>query len=250
MNIYGLIGYPLSHSFSPEYFANKFRKEKIADSEYKLFPLEDISQLPILLETYTEIRGLNVTIPYKEKVMAFMDSMDDVVRKVGAMNTIKISRTGGKIRLSGHNSDVYGFYHSLLPLLEPSHKKALILGTGGASKAVSFVLDSLGIRYRFVSRSPKSSSDLSYVQLERQLIEEYTLIINSTPVGMFPHFNECPAIPYQWIGPNHLLYDLIYNPDETLFLQHGKERGAIVKNGLEMLHLQAERSWEIWNRKE
>ncbi|RYD56579.1 MAG: shikimate dehydrogenase [Sphingobacteriales bacterium] len=241
MPAYGLIGYPLSHSFSPGYFKAKFQKEAL-DATYKLFPIPTINFFPDLLQQYPELNGLNVTIPYKESVIPYLHSVDETAAKVGAVNCIKINNGITK----GFNTDVIGFRESLIPLLQPWQTGALILGTGGASLAVAFVLKELGINYQFVSRHAKGGS-ISYDQLTAEHISGNKLIINTTPQGMYPDVSECPDIPYHVIDKGHLLYDLIYNPTETLFLAKGREQGAVTKNGLEMLELQAEASWQIWN---
>ncbi|MBS1585330.1 MAG: shikimate dehydrogenase [Bacteroidetes bacterium] len=238
---YGLIGYPLGHSFSPEYFAKKFADLHI-DARYELYPLASISELESLLHSQP-LKGLNVTIPYKKQVIPYLDKLDEVAERVGAVNTISF-RDGIK---TGYNTDVIGFAQSLVPLLKQQHREALVLGTGGASKAVAYVLENLGISYTKVSRS-KTESVLQYEELDEGTIAANKLIINCTPLGKYPNAEQAPKIPYDGIGESHLLYDLIYNPSETKFLQLGKERGAVIKNGLEMLQLQADAAWEIWNR--
>jgi shikimate dehydrogenase len=238
---YGLIGYPLSHSFSPGYFKTKFEREAI-DSCYELFSLPSVARFPELLKQNPHLTGLNVTIPYKQAIIPYLDELDNTTQAVGAVNCITISQ--GKTK--GYNTDVIGFKNSLVPLLQPWHKKALVLGTGGASLAVTFVLKEIGIDYLFVSRQSNKSST-SYQELSHGIVSEYKLIVNTTPLGMFPENDSCPDIPYGSIGKQHLLYDLVYNPAETLFLSKGKQRGAATKNGLEMLELQAEASWNIWN---
>lgn len=247
MKGYGLIGFPLTHSFSSRYFADKFKKESIADCYYRNFPLEHIKKLPVLISENPDLQGLNVTIPYKEQVIAFLDELDEGAMAVGAVNTIKIFRTADSIHLKGYNTDVYGFRTSIQSLLKPVHNKALILGTGGASKAVSFVLKGLGIRTIFVSRNPRENEHIAYHDLTGETITSCLLIINTSPVGMYPHVNECPDIPYQHVTNQHVLYDLIYNPPETEFMKRGRKRGAVTLNGYEMLHHQAEKAWEIWN---
>jgi shikimate dehydrogenase len=249
MRLFGLIGFPLSHSFSEKYFEKKFARDTITDASYKLFPLEDISLLPELIEQYTDLEGLNITIPHKIQAMPFMQHIDKEAVETGAINCVKIHRDGAGIKLSGFNTDIYGFRQSLLPVLKPHHQHALVLGTGGASRAVWYVLDKLGIHYKCVSHTKKEAGILRYWQLTKEIIETNTLIINSTPLGMFPETNAFPDIPYQFINKEHLLFDLIYNPDETKFLKKGKEAGATIKNGMEMLELQAEKSWEIWNER-
>jgi shikimate dehydrogenase len=240
MRLFGLIGYPLSHSFSKRYFSQKFETEKI-DAQYENYPLKSIDEFPGLISNHN-LSGINVTIPYKQEVIQYLDSMSDEAEKIGAVNTIQI-REG---KLIGNNTDCYGFQQSLIPFLKPTHKHALVLGTGGASKAVVFVLDKLGIEWKYVSRT-KIENGLTYQEVNKDVIKKHCLIINTTPLGMYPNIEESPAIDYEAIGDNHLLYDLVYNPEETLFLQKGKEKGATIKNGLEMLHLQAEKAWEIWN---
>ncbi len=246
MKLYGLIGYPLGHSFSEKFFSEKFAAEKI-DAQYKLFPLENIDSFPGLLKKEPTLCGLNVTIPYKEKIIPFLSELDEIAQKIGAVNVIKFIRTTQGMILKGYNSDVVGFENSLCPLLKPHHNKALILGTGGASKGVAFVLQKLGIEYKFVSRTP-ADGQFTYVDLHEDIIKTYPVIINTSPVGTFPHTDECPDIPYQTISAKHLLYDLIYNPKKTLFLQKGKAQGATIKNGLDMLHGQALAAWNIWNK--
>ena len=245
MKFYGLIGKKLGHSYSGDFFSTKFKKEKI-DAEYKLFPLPSIQDLPGLIKENTDLVGLNVTVPYKEEVLPYLTSLSEETRKIKAVNVIKISREKEEIILKGYNSDVYGFRQSLLPLLRPDIKEALILGTGGASKAVDYVLKNLGIKTTFVSRTP-APDRITYKDLDQKTIDENLLIVNTTPVGMFPDTDFFPDIPYQFLTPKHICYDLIYNPEETEFLRRAKEMGATIKNGLEMLRLQAERSWEIWN---
>lgn len=246
MDKYGLIGYPLVHSFSISYFNEKFQNENI-DAIYENYEISSIEQLTEVLDTNSELRGLNVTIPYKEKVISYLDSLSPEAREIGAVNVIKIEHKGKKTVLKGYNSDVIGFTRSIEPLLEPYHKKALILGTGGASKAIEFGLKSLKLETLKVSRTRKGGA-IKYEDLTPEMIKEYNVIVNCTPCGMFPHSDECPKLPYDAMDSHTLLYDLIYNPDETLFLNKGKEKGAVVKNGLEMLLLQAFASWEFWNK--
>ena len=245
MKTYGLIGYPLSHSFSQKYFTEKFVREHITDYEFKKFPLEDINNFPALIKNNPSLCGLSVTIPHKQNVMKFLDEMDESAKEVGAVNCIKIEQTKSKRqKTKGFNTDIFGFQQSLKPLLKRHHNRALILGTGGAAKAVAYILDISKIKFRLVSRT---QNDFLYPDINQRVIEEYPLIINTTPLGMFPKVNECPNIPYEFLSSKHLLYDLTYNPEESLFLKKGKEKGAQIKNGLEMLHLQAEKAWEIWN---
>ncbi|MCC6582464.1 MAG: shikimate dehydrogenase [Chitinophagales bacterium] len=242
MRQFGLIGYPLSHSFSKGYFTEKFQKENIYDCQYDVFPLESIEDFVDLCEQHKNLAGLNVTIPYKEKIIPFLDELNNEAAAIGAVNTIKFIN-GKKI---GYNSDCYGFEMSLRPLLKSYHTDALIMGTGGASKAVEYVLKKLGIEFQYVSRN-KTEKSISYHELNEGIVSRSLVIINCTPIGMYPNVQNSPDIPYNFITDKHLLYDLIYNPEETQFLNEGKQCGAQTKNGLEMLYLQAEKSWEIWN---
>jgi len=243
MRRYGLIGYPLSHSFSQRYFTGKFEKEGLSDCSYSNFPIASINELPGVLAD-PDLRGLNVTIPYKQQVIPYLTVLSPVVEAIGACNCIRIE---GGVR-TGYNTDVVGFERSLVKKLSSHHQQALVLGSGGASKAVEWVLQQLGIAYRLVSRQPRpDTGDLGYDDLDAGLLACYPLIVNTTPLGMYPKVNECPPLPYEAIGPRHYLYDLVYNPDRTLFLRHGEARGAAVENGHEMLVLQAEESWRIWN---
>ena len=247
MRLFGLIGYPLSHSFSVRYFAEKFAEERIFDTDYTLFPLEDISQLPSLIDKYPDLQGFNVTIPYKVAILQFLDQVTPEAAEVVAVNCVKIKKDFSGTKLVGYNTDVFGFRESLLPLLKPHHQNALVLGTGGASNAVCYALKSLNINCNLVSRSPQKSSTLQYNQLNEAIISDNLLIINTTPVGTFPDIANSPDIPYQFLSNKHLLFDLIYNPAQTQFLENGQKYGASIKNGLQMLELQAEKSWEIWN---
>ncbi len=246
MQKYGLIGYPLKHSFSISYFNEKFQSENI-NAQYVNFEIPSINSFPEIIKGNPDLKGLNVTIPYKEKIITYLDEIDKDALPIGAINVIKIIRKKGKVKLIGYNSDVIGFTRSIESLLEPHHKKALILGTGGAAKAVYHGLKNLGIEGIYVTRHPKPGM-LTYEELTPEIMAEYTVIINCTPVGMYPNVDECPNIPYEHLTPNHLLYDLLYNPDITLFMKKGSAKGAIVKNGLEMLLLQAFAAWEIWNK--
>lgn len=247
MQKYGLIGYPLKHSFSIGYFNEKFRSEGI-NAEYVNFEIPKISDFTEIIEENPDLCGLNVTIPYKEQVIPFLNELDPDTAKIGAVNVIKIVRQKGKVKLIGYNSDIIGFTQSIQPLLQPHHKKALILGTGGASKAIYHGLKNLGLESTFVSRVSESKEVLTYEKLTPEIIKEHTVIVNCTPVGMYPKVNFCPDIPYESLTPNHLLYDLLYNPNVTLFMKKGEEQGAVTKNGLEMLLLQAFAGWEIWNK--
>jgi shikimate dehydrogenase len=248
MEKYGLIGYPLGHSFSKNYFNQKFEAENI-DACYVNFEIPNIKELKSVIKENPELRGLNVTIPYKEQVIPLLDEIDDNAKEIGAVNVIQFKKgLFGKVKLKGFNSDIIGFKESISPLLGENHKKALILGTGGASKAVYHGLKQLGVEPTFVSRSKKNDC-LTYEEITPEVMNENTVIVNTTPLGMFPNINECPNIPYDLITPNHILYDLLYNPDETLFMNKGKSMGATVKNGLEMLLLQAFAGWNIWQSK-
>ncbi len=248
MDKYGLIGYPLKHSFSIGYFNEKFQSENI-DAEYVNFEIPRIEDFMEVIEENPNLHGLNVTIPYKEQVIPYLDELDKDTAKIGAVNVIKIiPQTKGKVKLVGYNSDIIGFTRSIEPLLLPHHTKALILGTGGASKAVFHGLSNLGIQSTFVSRTKKRNDILTYGELTPEIMQEHTVIVNTTPLGMYPKVDFCPDIPYNQLTSKHLLYDLLYNPSETLFMKKGIEQGATVKNGLEMLLLQAFVSWEIWNK--
>mgnify|MGYP003425760588 FL=1 len=245
MDKYGLIGYPLGHSFSIGYFNEKFQNECI-DATYDNFEIPSIENLTEILDSNPELKGLNVTIPYKEKVISYLDSISPEARAIGAVNVIKVTHKGNKTELKGYNSDVIGFTQSIEPLLERYHKKALVLGTGGASKAIIFSLKSLGIETLTVSRYERHGC-VRYEDITPEMIKEYNVIVNCTPCGMYPQTDDCPNLPYEAMDSHTLLYDLIYNPDETLFLKKGKAQGATVKNGLEMLLLQAFASWNFWN---
>ena len=248
MDKYGLIGFPLGHSFSISYFNEKFANEGI-DASYINFEIPSIKNLKEVLASNLELKGLNVTIPYKEQVIPFLDAISDEAKAIGAVNVIRVTHKGKKIILKGYNSDVIGFRDSIEPMLEPDHKKALILGTGVASKAINYGLQSIGLETLFVSRTKKPNC-ITYEEVTPEVIKEYNVIVNCTPVGMFPHVNECPPLPYEAMDSHTLLYDLIYNPDITLFMYQGKQRGATVKNGLEMLLLQAFASWDFWHDEE
>ena len=248
MDKYGLIGYPLGHSFSISYFNQKFKDEHI-DAVYENFEIPSIDLLPEILDSNPNLKGLNVTIPFKQKVIPFLDNISPEARAIGAVNVIKVIHDGKKIKLKGYNSDVIGFTQSIEPMLERFHKKALILGTGGASKAIDYGLKSLGLETVFVSRYERPDT-VQYQSITPEVVKEYNVIVNCTPLGMYPHTEECPLLPYEAMDNYTILYDLIYNPDETMFMKRGAEYGANVKNGLEMLLLQAFASWEFWHGKD
>ncbi len=248
MDKYGLIGYPLGHSFSISYFNQKFQDENI-DAVYENYEIPSIDELPEVLSSNPELKGINVTIPYKEKVLPFLDSISPEARAIGAVNVIRVSHKGNKTILKGYNSDVIGFTKSIEPMLEKKwHQKALILGTGGASKAIDYGLRNLGLETVFVSRYERPGT-IQYQNITPEVVKEYNVIVNCTPLGMYPKTEVCPELPYEAMDNHTILYDLIYNPDETLFMKRGAEYGANVKNGLEMLLLQAFSSWEFWHEK-
>lgn len=241
MTKYGIIGYPLGHSFSKGFFTEKFARESI-DAQYLNFEIPDVAMLPDVLRNNPELRGLNITLPHKQAVIPLLDEMSEEAKEIGAVNVIRV-RNG---KLKGFNSDIIGFTNSIKPLLRPHHKKALILGTGGASKAIRVGLNRLGIEWTYVSRSPREGM-ITYEDITAETLQAYTVIVNCSPVGMFPNVAQAPEIPYDCLSDKHLLFDLVYNPEETLFMKKGREQGATVKNGLEMLHLQAVASWDFWN---
>ena len=245
MKQFGLIGYPLGHSFSKRFFSEKFENEQIT-ARYDLYELDDISKFSSLVQD-VELTGLNVTIPYKEKVIPFLHELDETAQKIGAVNVIKFVRKDGNLLLKGYNSDAIGFENSLKPYLQTHHTKALILGTGGASKAIDYVLNKLGVETTFVSRKAQAGV-LTYSELNQQIISENTIIVNASPVGTFPHSDECPDIPYEYLSAKHLLFDVVYNPAETMFLKKGRDLGAVGFNGEAMLVGQAIAAWEIWNK--
>jgi len=246
MKKYGLIGFPLTHSFSKRYFTEKFETESI-DSTYDNFEIDNIGKFPEIVKNDPELIGLNVTIPYKELVIPFLDDLNGSAKEIGAVNTVKIVRTGSRVLLKGFNTDTYGFETSLKPLLKPHHKKALILGTGGASKALKYVLSKLGIEYISASIEELRDNEISYENIDEKIMKERLLIINATPLGTYPNVETYPSIPYLYITDKHLLFDLVYNPEITAFLRKGLNMGAATKNGHEMLLLQAKKSYEIWN---
>ncbi len=241
MRQFGLIGYPLSHSFSQGYFKDKFQKEQVLDAQYANFPIPSIDAFEPLWDD-VNLQGLNITIPYKKEVIPFIQHPSSVVKSIQACNCIRRYNNA----LYGYNTDVIGFQKSLMPFLKPHHTHALILGTGGAAAAVEWVMQNLNIKYQFASRA-KGENCIEYNQLTKEIIATHTLLINTSPIGMYPNVNDAPAIPYEGITAQHHLFDLIYNPGETMFLFKGKQQGATIQNGLEMLHIQAEESWKIWN---
>jgi shikimate dehydrogenase len=246
LRTFGLIGHPLTHTFSPDYFNKKFQNQGI-DAVYKAFSIPDIQQLKNILNENPLLEGLNVTIPYKEAVLPFLNDIHYEAKAIGAVNCIKIEHRNNIPFLIGYNTDSIGFEKSLTPLLKNHHTKALILGNGGAAKAVAYVLKKMNIPFSFLVRNPKGANELAYADANKTIFEEHKIIINTTPLGTFPDIEKCPNIAYEYLNETHLLYDLIYNPEESLFLKKGKLQGAQIKNGYEMLVLQAEASWEIWN---
>ncbi|TMM53918.1 shikimate dehydrogenase [Maribacter algarum] len=240
---FGLVGKDISYSFSRGYFAEKFKQLGLDNHSYVNFDLPNIEVFEGLLADHPEVKGLNVTIPYKESIIPFLTELDSNAEKIGAVNTIKVVKNG----LIGYNTDFYGFQKSIEPFLQKHHKKALILGTGGASKAIAFVFEELDIAYKFVSRLP-DENQLSYQDLDKAILEEFTILVNCTPLGTHPNVEQKPSIPYHYLKEEHLLFDLIYNPIKTAFLSNGESRGASICNGLRMLELQAEKAWEIWNQ--
>ena len=247
MDKYGLIGYPLGHSFSRSFFNEKFQKDGI-DAEYLNFEIPSITDFPSIIAQNPELRGLNVTIPYKEQVIPFLDGMDKAAEAIGAVNVIRVIRGNDrKTILIGYNTDYLGFCRSITPLLQPYHRRALVLGTGGASKAVCYALKERGLSVTCVSRTPQPNQ-LSYADLTQEIIETHSVIVNATPLGTAPNTGYCPDIPYEYLHKEHLCYDLVYNPERTLFLQKAEAQGSVTKNGLEMLHIQAEEAWKIWKK--
>jgi len=247
MRFFGLIGKSLEHSFSPLFFKEKFKKECITDAYYNLYPLKNINEFNNLINDFTELSGLNITIPYKQDIIPFLDILDEASKEIGAVNTIKFQWNKNKLVLIGFNTDYLGFRDSLNPLLKKEHTSALVLGTGGSSLAVIYALKSIGINYTRVSREPRSPDVLSYHELNTEHIAKHKVIINTTPLGMYPNIDHCPDIPYKAITNGHILFDLIYNPRQTEFLSQGILKDATIKNGFQMLTDQAEYSWKIWN---
>jgi shikimate dehydrogenase len=246
MRKYGLIGYPLGHSFSQKYFSEKFINEHITDCIYENYPMKDINQLPSLIKEDAELLGLNVTIPYKSEVLRFLESVDPIAADIGSVNVIKIKRSGSKVLLKGFNSDIAGIYDSVKPYLKGDLKKAMVLGTGGSSRSVCHVLKSLGLEVTQVSRESREGV-ITYSDITRSMIESTDLIVNTTPLGMFPANSSKPDLPYSLLSKKQILFDLVYNPEITAFLESGLKQGCKIITGLKMLHSQAERAWEIWN---
>jgi shikimate dehydrogenase len=244
MNLYGLIGYPLDHSFSKKYFTEKFKKEDIINCSFEIFPISSIDEFPALLQNNPELKGLSVTIPYKKQVLKFITEFSEEVKFIGATNSIKIAGND----LIAYNTDITGFQKSFIKQLKPIQKKALILGTGGASKAIQYVLQQLNIKFLIVTRNNElKNGAINYKMIDKSIMSSYTIIINCSPVGTFPNQNSFPDIPYHLLTTDHYLFDLVYNPLKTLFLQKGEDKGATIQNGYDMLVLQAEESWRIWN---
>jgi len=246
MDTFGILGFPLGHSFSKKYFTDKFNEENI-DASFLNFELSNIQDFPNVLEQHSHLKGFCVTIPYKQDVIQFLDEIDPLAERIGAVNSVQIIRENENIKLVGYNTDIHGFTESLHIFLDGAKPKALILGTGGVSKAVATGLEEMGIEYQIVSRTA-SAKCISYEMLSPELMSNYLLIVNCTPLGTFPKDDACPDIPYKYLTKDHFLYDVVYNPAETLFMKKGAEQTAKTHNGLTMLHLQAERNWEIWNQ--
>ncbi|MDK2909540.1 MAG: shikimate dehydrogenase [Bacteroidales bacterium] len=248
MNILGLIGFPLEHSFSPEYFSHKFARAGISDFEYRLFPLKDLKELPQLLVNVPNLLGFNVTIPYKEAIIPHLDNLTEEALEIGAVNTVAVHRKGNKLFLTGHNTDAPAFEETIQDLIKMQPRRTLILGSGGASKAVNYALSKLSIEYDLVGRVKREGIRYTYNELTPHILSQYTLIVNCTPLGMHPDTESFPPIPYEGLSSNHVLYDLVYNPHETLFLKKGKFHGAFTINGLRMLFRQADLAWEFWKK--
>jgi len=243
MNIFGLVGRDIDYSFSQKYFSDKFQNEQIENVLYKNFDIPDVSYFPQIIKKNKNLKGLNITIPYKQTIIPYLDKLSVKAEQIGAVNCVRITKNN---KLKGYNTDVYGFKKSLVTLLEPHHTKALVFGTGGAFKAVEYVLRRLNILYKCVSRNPQKEN-LSYDDISKDIIESHTLLINCTPIGTFPNVKEYPLIDYRSLSEKHLVFDLVYNPAKTKFLHLAKENGATIKNGYQMLVYQAEKSWKIWN---
>jgi len=247
MRVFGLVGSSLEHSRSKVYFGNKFIQENIQDCVYLNFQMDHLSAFKELTREYPRLTGLNVTHPFKTAIMEYVDELDPQAAAIGAVNCISINRNGNQVKLTGHNTDMPAFRDTFVPLKMEHHRKALILGTGGAARAIGFALKSINMEFKMVSRTAQAGV-LTYPDIRKDILQEYHVIINATPEGMYPGTNIFPVLPYQYLSDQHFLYDLIYNPEETIFLKRGRESGALVKNGFEMLELQAELSWKIWNK--
>lgn len=243
-HLFGLLGKQIAYSFSRGYFSEKFKVLKLDDHSYTNFDIPSIKDFPKIFEENNNIKGMNVTIPYKEAVIPYLDKLSKKAKEIGAINTIKIDANG---KLKGYNTDCYGFEKSIKPHLKRHHKKALILGTGGASKAIAYVFKELNIDYKYVSRNPKNDQSISYQDLSEKIMKSHLIIVNCTPLGTFPKIEDCPDIPYKYVSKDFLLFDLIYNPSETTFLKLGRLQGAQTANGYKMLEFQAEKAWKIWN---
>lgn len=241
---FGLVGKDISYSFSQRYFSEKFKELNLHDHVYQNIDISTIERFREIIESNNIFKGLNVTIPYKEAILPYLDEIDAEAKEIGAVNTIKFLKNN---KLKGYNTDVYGFEKSIDPFIEKKHKKALILGTGGASKAVKYVLNKMGLEVLFVSRNPRNKNTITYKDLSKSTMKAHAVIVNCTPVGTHPAIDDCPDIPYKYLSEKHVLFDLIYNPSQTLFLKKGLQKNAQVSNGLKMLELQAEKSWKIWN---
>jgi len=246
---FGLIGESLQHSFSKQYFTDKFKRNNWNDVKYELFEITELGELNTFLQNNETLCGLNVTIPYKQSILSYLDELDETAKIVSAVNCIKIIRNKGALYLKGYNTDILGFSSAIKPFLESSHQKALILGTGGASKAVYYVLNQMGIDCYFVSQTKgeKQTNTFQYSDINEIMLSSFKLIVNTTPLGMYPNVSTCPELPFQYINETHFVFDLVYNPEETLLIKKSKEKGALTQNGLSMLYLQAEKGWEIWN---
>jgi len=247
MRQFGLLGKGLTHSYSESYFNNKFSTLGLTDVCYNLFSVSDLTGMRDIISANPFLTGLNVTIPFKIDVINFVDELDESAKAIGAVNTLKILRQGKKTRIKGYNTDYLGFIESIKSMNYKIYKKALILGTGGASRAIAYALNLLSIDFLFVSRQQKNEATINYNDLTKDLLSRYSLIINTTPLGMYPDIKSCPDIPFQYLGRKHLLFDLVYNPDKTVFLQKGQQQNTYICNGLNMLYAQAEYSWKIWN---
>ena len=245
--IFGLTGFPLGHSWSKKYFEHKFRSENISEVSYEVFPTEKCEDILAWVIANKDLAGFNVTIPHKTAIMPLLHEIHPAAMETGAVNTVKVIRNGDQFRLIGFNTDIFGFESSIKPLLKSHHQAAIILGTGGAARAAAWVFKKLAVDFVFVSRNPQGLNQIHYKSIGKELLQDFHIIVNASPVGMWPDVSAKPALPYHLLGPKHLLFDMVYNPEQTAFLAEAQKYGAAVRNGLEMLHLQAEKSWEIWN---